>query len=417
MSSSSMVTYTSVYTDSEPWRFRWVSDDEPEAPQSPGHAPLSPDYVPGPEHPPSPDYVPGPEEPGQAPLSPDYVPEPEYPEYLVPSYVEVPIEDQPDDASPTALSPGYVAYSDPEEDPEDDVDDEDEEEASEEEEEEDEEEEHLASADSTALHTIDLVSSVEDKEAFEIDEFAPTPPRSPRLRRAGISVRLLPPMAASIEARIIPSPPLPLLSPPIHTSLTYAEAPLGYIAAKIRLRAASPSTHHQSEIPLPPLLLPSTTHKDDIPEDMPLRKRARFSAPTSRFEVGESSAAAATRQVGQALTSSVDYGFIDTVDASIRAFEIRAMIVVGEDDRALLRAQVSLLMRERIYFRSMASSCKREAVISRQAWAHSKSMSHAMEAQFRALHKDVDVLQRFRELVRTVEAGPQDGPANAGSSC
>ncbi|GJT20834.1 hypothetical protein Tco_0890771 [Tanacetum coccineum] len=29
------------------------SDAELEAPQSPGHAPLSPDYVPSPEHPPS----------------------------------------------------------------------------------------------------------------------------------------------------------------------------------------------------------------------------------------------------------------------------------------------------------------------------------------------------------------------------
>ncbi|GKG49105.1 hypothetical protein Tco_0515557, partial [Tanacetum coccineum] len=34
--------------------------------------PPSPDYVPGPEHPPSPIEIP-------------YVPEPEYPEYLVPS--------------------------------------------------------------------------------------------------------------------------------------------------------------------------------------------------------------------------------------------------------------------------------------------------------------------------------------------
>ncbi|GKA19659.1 putative reverse transcriptase domain-containing protein [Tanacetum coccineum] len=57
-----------------------------------------------------------------------------------------------------------------------------------------------------------------------------------------------------------------------------------------------------------------------------------------------------------------------------------------------------------------------------------------MEAHIRALQRDVDVLQRqmirdedrltshiqhkhdmFRELVRTAEAGPQDGPANAGS--
>ncbi|GKD30574.1 hypothetical protein Tco_1241352, partial [Tanacetum coccineum] len=93
MSSSSTVTYISVYTDSEPWRFLWVSDKEPKALQSSGQAPSSPNYVPGLEHPPSPDYVPGPEEPEQAPLSPDYVPELEYPEYLVPSDTEAPNED------------------------------------------------------------------------------------------------------------------------------------------------------------------------------------------------------------------------------------------------------------------------------------------------------------------------------------
>ncbi|GKG58628.1 hypothetical protein Tco_0594398, partial [Tanacetum coccineum] len=77
------------------------------------------DYMPGPEHPPSPDYVPGLEHPPSL----DYVPGPEYSEYLVPSDDEVPIEDQPlpADASPTTLSPGYVADSDPsEEDPEED---------------------------------------------------------------------------------------------------------------------------------------------------------------------------------------------------------------------------------------------------------------------------------------------------------
>ncbi|GJR01468.1 hypothetical protein Tco_0524452 [Tanacetum coccineum] len=100
-----------------------VADDESEAPdeapQFLEHAPPSPNYMPGPEHPPSPDYMPGPEHPP----SPDYVPGPEYPEYLVPSYDEAPIEDQPlpADASPITLSPGYVADSDPEEDPEEDL--------------------------------------------------------------------------------------------------------------------------------------------------------------------------------------------------------------------------------------------------------------------------------------------------------
>nr|GEY97187.1 hypothetical protein [Tanacetum cinerariifolium] len=84
-------------------------------------APPSPDYVQGPEHPPSLDYVPGLEHP-PSPIEVPYVHEPEYPEYLVPSDVEAPLEDKPlpADASPTIVSPGYVADSDPDKDPEED---------------------------------------------------------------------------------------------------------------------------------------------------------------------------------------------------------------------------------------------------------------------------------------------------------
>ncbi|GKC55307.1 hypothetical protein Tco_1078052, partial [Tanacetum coccineum] len=173
-----------------------------------GVAPPSLDYVPGPEHPSSPDYVPGLEEPEQALFSLIYVLEPEYLEYLVPPDAEAPIEDQPlpDDASPTALSPGYVADSDPEEDPEvdpteypadggDDDDDDDKDD------EDEDEEEHLASADSTALHIVDPVSLAEDIKAFEMDESVPTPP-SPRSRRASISIRPYTPMSATTKALI-----------------------------------------------------------------------------------------------------------------------------------------------------------------------------------------------------------------------
>nr|GEU50415.1 hypothetical protein [Tanacetum cinerariifolium] len=226
--SSSTVTYMSVYFDFEPWRFQWVSDDEPEAPEEApqplDHAPLSPDYV----------HV----------LSTHhhYVPGPNYPEYVTSSDDEVPIEDQPlpADALPNALSPAYG-----------------------------DEEKHLASADSTTLPVVKPVPSAEDTEAFETNESAPTPPTSPqtrvpfsqmRLRRAQKIVRLSPPMAASTEALIaeyavaptpplpppspltpllspllhIPSPPLPLPSPPTHTSPTHVEAPLGYKAAMIQ---------------------------------------------------------------------------------------------------------------------------------------------------------------------------------------
>ncbi|GKE35623.1 hypothetical protein Tco_1454945, partial [Tanacetum coccineum] len=289
-----------------------------------------------------------------------------------------PIEDQPlpDDASPTALSTGYVADSDPEEDPEEDLeeepeedptdyptdggdddddssddDDEEEYEASEDDDEEEyeasedddeeEEEEHSASADSSAVPIDDLVPSAEDTKAFDakpkkknllsifelrsynclliwldvrfrematrFDKFAPTPVPSPRRLTARMSVRPQTSMSAATEALIaipspplpVPSPPLPLPLPPTHTNLTYDEAPLGYKAAKIRLRAASPPTYHSLEIPSLPLLLPSTLNRDDLPEaDMPLRKRAHFTNPIGRFEVGESSAAVAAKQPG-----------------------------------------------------------------------------------------------------------------------
>nr|GEW11592.1 retrotransposon protein, putative, Ty3-gypsy subclass [Tanacetum cinerariifolium] len=94
--------------------------------------------------------------------------------------------------------------------------------------------------------------------------FAPTPPPPPP-----------PPSPISLLSSLfpqIPSSPLPLPSP-LTTSPTYAKAPLGYKAAGIQLRAASSSSHHPSEIPSPPLLLLSTTYRDDLPEaDMPLQK-------------------------------------------------------------------------------------------------------------------------------------------------
>nr|GEU35683.1 hypothetical protein [Tanacetum cinerariifolium] len=57
-------------------------------------------------------------------ISVDNVPGLEYPEYVAPSDDEVSIEDHPlhVNGSPTALSPSYVANSDPsEEDPEEDL--------------------------------------------------------------------------------------------------------------------------------------------------------------------------------------------------------------------------------------------------------------------------------------------------------
>nr|GFC84650.1 hypothetical protein [Tanacetum cinerariifolium] len=139
------------------------------------------------------------------------------------------------DASPTAASPGYMTDSDPEEDPEEEPDE--------------------------PIHAPGSPISI---------PFSHT-----RLRRARKTVRLEPPMSASMEASIarqaallspplpIPSPPLPLPSP-LTTSPTDTGAPLGYRAAGIRMRA----------------LLSPTSPKTDTPEtDMPPRKKVCLTTP------------------------------------------------------------------------------------------------------------------------------------------
>ncbi|GKE57523.1 hypothetical protein Tco_1496708, partial [Tanacetum coccineum] len=151
-SASSAITYTSVYTDSEPGRAFWGADDEE---ISEGGIPRAHD--------------------------PDYVPEPVYHEYTPLEDEHVfPAEEQPlpPADSPTDESLGYITESDPEEDLEeykddetedglvdypmdggddgddddgdssrDDTNDEDEDD----EDEDEEEEEHLAPADSTTV--------------------------------------------------------------------------------------------------------------------------------------------------------------------------------------------------------------------------------------------------------------------------
>ncbi|GKG25239.1 hypothetical protein Tco_0395867, partial [Tanacetum coccineum] len=156
-------------------------------------------------------------------------------------------------------------------------------------------------ADPSAVPIADPVPYDRDTEAFKTDESAPTP-RSPqtivpfaqtRLRRALKTIRLEPPMSASMEARIAeyaaaPTPPLPVTSSPLPlpspliTSLTDAGAPLGYRAVGIWMRAIAAS---------PPLSLPSTSYMTDVLEaEMPPRKRACFTTPAPGFEIGESSA-------------------------------------------------------------------------------------------------------------------------------
>nr|GEY02388.1 hypothetical protein [Tanacetum cinerariifolium] len=402
-------------------------------------APPSPYYVSGLEHPPSPDYVPGPEHP-PSPVEIPYVPEPEYPEYLAPSNDEAPLEDQPlpVDALPITASPDYVANSDPEKDPEedpeddqadypadggdgddepsdDDDDDDTDDEVPEEEpfkEDDEENEEHLAPADSSVVPIVDHTC----------------------LRRARKTVRPEPPMSASIEACIVrhaalpsppllvPSSPLPLPSP-LTTSLTDTGAPLGYKAARIRMEA----------------LLPSTSRRTDILEaDMPPRKRVCLTTLALGFEAGYGitdtwdEIVDTLMELAPTTLEEVNERVIE-LDTTVRQrtdeFDIR--FEEAQDDRALLRARVNTLFRDRPDHYRIAMLMDREAMYAREAWAYSVDRSSAIAAHVRTLKTWVTALIAQTsslqtqlttalgriEILKARDLEPQEEPTDAGSSC
>ncbi|GKD42555.1 hypothetical protein Tco_1267200 [Tanacetum coccineum] len=313
-SASYAVTYTSVYTDSEPGRVFWGADEE----ISDGGSPRV-----------------------IIPLEDEHV---------------FPVEEQPlpPVVSPTAESPGYVVKSDPEEDPKeyeddetedgpvdypmdggedgddddcnssgDDADDEDEDEEDEDKDEDkEEEEEHLALADSAVVvPTIELVSPLEGTNPV-----IPLPSTNITTTGARIIVRLQASISLSPEAEVErllamptppPSPPISL-SPPFvgerlarctapttHSSPPHVSSPLlpssGCPTQIQTLRIASTQALVDAVtaalpspplLPLPPSLYipPPVDRRDDIPEsERPPRKRLCLSTLGSRYEVGESS--------------------------------------------------------------------------------------------------------------------------------
>nr|GEZ40797.1 hypothetical protein [Tanacetum cinerariifolium] len=95
---------------------------------------------------------------------------------------------------------------------------------------------------------------------------------------------------------------------------------LGYRAAMIRLRAKAASTSS------PPLQLPSASRREDIPEvTLPPQKRLGI-ALGPRYEVGESSSAAAARPAGGL---RADYGFVATMDREIMRAPVSADTELG----------------------------------------------------------------------------------------
>ncbi|GKD44622.1 hypothetical protein Tco_1269267, partial [Tanacetum coccineum] len=400
----------------------------PEMPEDPYveaalQAPPSPDYVPGPEEPeqasPSPDYIPGPEHTDDEiiaedqPCADDASPTAQSPDYVSESDPKADPEED-DDEDPEDDPVDYSADGGDDEDDEDEPSEEDEDDDVDMEADGDkEEEEHLVPADSVvvALPATDQAPSSEETEPFETDESAATPPPHLAYRViARISIPALVPTPLWSDAEVsrllaistppssplspwslpltqIPSLPLPVLSPAPPPSPIRS---LGYQAAMIRMRAEAASTSHSLPLPppfilsptrldapppmptsapnsLPPLLLPSANHREDRPEvNLPPRKRLGI-ALGPRYEVGESSAAAAARPAGEIERAAYEAPVSTDTELGAHVREFESMV---RDRRA--HAHTRLLM-------------EIEARMSREAWGQSMDVIDLARAEVMSL--------------------------------
>ncbi|GKF53000.1 hypothetical protein Tco_0159910 [Tanacetum coccineum] len=195
----------------------------------------------------------------------------------------------------------------------------------------------------------------------------------------------------------IPSPPLPPLlhlPPPIPTSLPLPSSPL----------------------PTSLFIPPPVDRREDTPEaELPPRKRLCLTALTSRYEVGESSTAAPRPALGH----GIDYGFIGTLDAKTRrqraeeeqdTQDIYDVIEDAQDRQTWIFQSVETLIDDRQYHYETARQLDQEAIVSREAWAHSMGFSSAVHFE----------LQGYRtQEIRALQAREQaraDAAEGTGSS-
>nr|GFC16077.1 hypothetical protein [Tanacetum cinerariifolium] len=255
----------------------------------------------------------------------------------------------------------------------------------------------------------------------------------------------------------IPFPPLPpILSPP---SPVLSPAPprspirsLGYRAAMIRLRDEAASTSHS-----PPLQLPSANRREERPEvTLPPRKRLDI-ALGPKYEVRESSSAAAARPAGG---FRADYGFVATVDREImhdperevgygitdswdeivetlqgapvstdmelggyvREFETRVRQDIDKIDmrlddeqteRQLLAGRLNMLFRDRRAHAYTRQLMETEARMSREAWVRATDASDLVHGEVMSLR--TTVIGQMSEI-RELQAADRRSPTGTGHS-
>ncbi|GJX46720.1 hypothetical protein Tco_0271910, partial [Tanacetum coccineum] len=423
-SATSAVTYTSVYTDSEPGRAFWGADDEE---ISEGGIPrvivLGYDGLPmQPVAPPSSDYIPGPEDP-QTPL----VLQDEDDRELSEEQPLHPVD------SPTAESPRFVTKSDPEEDPEEYEDDEIEYGPDEDDkDEEGEEEEHLTLANSA----IDIPV---DEPVFPPEGTEPTipPPSTDITIGARITVQPQTSISLPLEAEVerllamttpSPSPPISQSPPSVGERLSRCTSPPAHSSPLPMLSPLLPSSGCPTQIqtlriastqalidvvtaalPSPPPLPPSlyipqlVDSRDDIPEsEQPphyqfvstvdaeeRRQRIRdvgYDIRDTWVDPAEAVPEIAPMTVGEVNTRVTKLAELHEHDTH----DLYALLEDAQDSRSRISQRVDmdsqrvdLLIGDMMTLQETVWMVEEEAYASREAWAHSIGLSQYPIRSFR----------------------------------
>ncbi|GJX97689.1 putative reverse transcriptase domain-containing protein [Tanacetum coccineum] len=282
----------------------------------------------------------------------------------------------------------------------------------EDEEEEGEEEEHLAPADPSDVPVVYHVLSARDTEALEADEPAPTPPSPPAHRTtARISIRpeapvllpskeeverllALPPpppsplislsppsaeerLARCLAAPALPSSPLPTVPHP-YGSPNHVRAPPGFRAAMGRLRASSPSTTESSTV----VPRPTGGRMVDYGFVGTLDAEARRQrAETVGYGIRDTwvDPREATEEIAPVTLEGVNTKVTKlTAVQEQDTQEIYAMIEDTQDWQTQIYQTVEALVDDRQYHYETARLLDQEALVSREAWAHSMGLSSAV---------------------------------------
>ncbi|GKB59775.1 hypothetical protein Tco_0915961 [Tanacetum coccineum] len=299
-------------------------------------------------------------------------------------------------SSAKAIHANYLANGgdgddEPSDDDDDDDDTDDEDGEPFEDEDDDEEEEHLAPADSFAILVVDPIPSVGDTEAFETDEAAPTPVPSPRRHTARMSIRPQTPIPLPSEAEIerllaLPIPPPSLLSHWSSPLPHIPSPPLPPPPSSLHLPPPGPISLPLPSSPLPSSLsiLPPVDHREDVPEvKLPPHKRLCLTTPTSRdvlvdpVEAVEEVAPTTLEGVNARVTELAAVQEQDTQD-------IYAVIEDAQDRQTQLSQRVNILIEDSQFHYETVRLLDQEALVSREAWAHSVGLSSAVHYELQA---------------------------------